>query len=151
MIICFFSAYVTEADEVIADFRTISKNYIKTWLVVDLFGCFPSDLITVMGVNIFGSAEKILKLARVPRLVRLIKLFSLLKIFKVLKYSSYIGKFVGRYFRTSGQIRLLKIMLIACFSIHLIACFWFFSAALNDFTPATWVFRKGIVDSGPLW
>jgi hypothetical protein len=97
------------------------------------------------------NTEKILKLARLPRLVRLIKIFSLLKIFKILKYSSFIGKFVGRYFRTSGQIRLVKILLIACFSVHLIACFWFFSAVMNDFSPATWVFRKGIVDNGPLW
>jgi Ion transport protein len=51
MIICFFSAYVTETDEVISDFRTISKSYIKSWLIVDLFGCFPSDLITLMGVD----------------------------------------------------------------------------------------------------
>ena len=102
MIVCFFSAYVTEADEVISDFKTISKNYIQTWLVLDLFGCFPSDLIQLLGVDKMDNTEKILKLARVPRLVRLIKIFSLLKIFKVLKYSSYIGKFVGRYFRTSG-------------------------------------------------
>jgi hypothetical protein len=68
-----------------------------------------------------------------------------------MRYSSYTGKLVRRYFRTSGQIRLIKILVIACFSVHLIACFWFFSAVLNDFSPATWVFRKGIVDNGPLW
>lgn len=102
MIICFFSAYRTESDEVVTGFREITNNYMKTWLAIDLCGCFPSDLIAVMGANGMNGSLKILKLARLPRLYRLIRLFSLAKIFKLMKYSSTIGKFIGKYFRTSG-------------------------------------------------
>jgi len=49
MLICFFSAYVTEDDEFVCDIRTICITYIKSWwFVADLLGSFPSDLITLL-------------------------------------------------------------------------------------------------------
>jgi hypothetical protein len=35
------------------------------------------------------------------------------------------------------------------FITHIMGCFWFLAAKLQDFAPDTWVYEKGIVDENP--
>lgn len=45
IIINFFSSYITEEGETIADLKTIAKNYLKSWFFLDLVACIPFNLI----------------------------------------------------------------------------------------------------------
>jgi len=51
MCICFITAYIDDQERLEVNFRTISASYIKSWFIVDLFGCFPSDIILLLGIS----------------------------------------------------------------------------------------------------
>ena len=41
------------------------------------------------------------------------------------------------------------ILLMGFFTVHLVSCFWFLFAKLDDFDPTTWIFRLKLTDSSP--
>lgn len=46
----------------------------------------------------------------------------------------------------AGVTRMIFTLIFAFFSVHLISCFWFLAAKLNDFDETTWVARLGYQD-----
>ena len=46
----------------------------------------------------------------------------------------------------AGMKRILVVTGLALFFAHLVACFWFLFAKLNDFGPDTWVAKRGIAN-----
>ena len=48
-----------------------------------------------------------------------------------------------------GLIRLLNVLAIMFFLVHLMACFWFMAATFEDSLYDTWVGGRGIVDASP--
>jgi len=45
-----------------------------------------------------------------------------------------------------GIIRLVKFSFTVLILVHLIACFWFYTAKFDDFHPDSWVARHGYLD-----
>lgn len=42
--------------------------------------------------------------------------------------------------------RMILITFLGIFFVHLVSCFWYFAAKLDDFGPDTWVFRLKMQD-----
>ena len=48
-----------------------------------------------------------------------------------------------------GMIRMLTVLCVMLFLVHLMSCFWFLAATLEDNLYNTWVGGRGVVDSDP--
>ena len=46
----------------------------------------------------------------------------------------------------NGILRMMKVAGSVCFLVHLMACFWYLLAKLENFGPDTWVVRSGLID-----
>jgi hypothetical protein len=46
-----------------------------------------------------------------------------------------------------GVVRMLKVLSFTVFLIHLMGCFWFLAASLEDNMYYTWVGERGLIDS----
>lgn len=78
-------------------------------------------------------------------------MMKLLKLIRLLKYQDSVLKYLGRWFSDTNTARMMQSLIIAIFSVHVIACFWFLSARFDDFSPSTWVYRKGLIDNTTFW
>jgi hypothetical protein len=87
LILNFFMSYEdAESGREIKDPKRITRNYLKTWFVLDLLACVPFDLVFSLTLNQDReNLEEVTKLARVARIYRLYRLIRLLRIFKVLR------------------------------------------------------------------
>lgn len=45
-----------------------------------------------------------------------------------------------------GIYKLFKFIISVCMCVHIMGCFWFFTAKLENFTPETWVVKYGYYD-----
>jgi hypothetical protein len=48
-----------------------------------------------------------------------------------------------------GVVKMLMVAVSVLFLVHLMGCFWFLIARLDNFNPETWVIRKGYIDEEP--
>lgn len=46
---------------------------------------------------------------------------------------------------------MIQSLIVAVPLVHVIACFWFLSARFDEFSPQTWVHRRGLLDNSPEW
>ena len=58
---------------------------------------------------------------------------------------------ITSFLKERGKIKLLKIFTFAIFSVHLMACFWYLFASLQDNLFNTWVGAMDLVDSNMLY
>lgn len=124
----------------------IFKAYLCGWLLPDLISIFPFDLLNVdsAGANNlvrFGRMAKFVRLVRGTKLVRLVKYFS---------KSDSMSKLAELLEVYSGITRLITTLYTVLLLVHLAACLWYFSAKISNFSPDTWVVRRGIQDSDPI-
>ena len=94
-----------------------------------------------------GRYNKLLRLLRLPRLYRLIKILRVMKLFRMGGSTQSLRKLFKNMNLNIGIFRMLRVLLNVLFLTHLVACFWFFLAKLNDFDPTTWVYKANLVDS----
>lgn len=43
-----------------------------------------------------------------------------------------------------GRTRMIKSLALATLCVHLISCLWYMSAEFYEFSPLTWVARRGL-------
>jgi len=89
--------------------------------------------------------NKLIRLARIPRLYRLLRILRLFKLIRVFKYSRILSSFLAAAKMNAGISRMLKVIATIFLSIHLMTCFWFLVAKLNDFNEGTWVSQMGLI------
>lgn len=123
----------------------IFKAYLRGMLLLDLLSIFPFDKLEIdnSGANNlvrFGRLAKFVRLVRGTKLIRLVKYFS---------KSDSMQKLAELLEMYSGITRLITTMYSVLLLVHLAACLWYFSAKLSNFSPDTWVVRRGIQDSDP--
>lgn len=87
-----------------------------------------------------SSKNRLLRLARLQRLYRLIRIFRVVKLVKMAKYNDEIVHILQKFDLKSSQTRILKLLVLSLFLVHLIACFFYLSAKMNDFSQNTWVY-----------
>lgn len=82
IILTFNSAYYNDNFILIDDRKTITRDYIKSWFLIDLIAIVPFDKILI-GTG--GDFNDMVRLARMGRLYKLVKLIKLLRFFKLMK------------------------------------------------------------------
>lgn len=123
--------------------KKIARNYITGWFFIDLVALIPIQMFESM----FGSKElKLARLARIPRLYRLVRILRMLKMLRIFKRSSEINEWMNSLDIYIGLIRMLKVLSLSLFLIHLMSCFWYMGATLQEDIWGTWVGKAGIVD-----
>ena len=117
ILVIFNTAYYDVDLQLLDDRKTLAKNYIYSWLFIDLLAIIPFGL---MNSSIEGDS-KLVRVTRVGRLYKLVKLNRLLKMLKILKLKSKVKIMDGA---KSGYERMIFFMMIFLILIHIVACCW---------------------------
>lgn len=143
------SAYYDDGYVLVADIRKIAGRYLKTWFIIDLIACMPFDWIIYGRIDTDSSLDKYGKFVRFLRLPRIYNLIRLSRIQKALKQVQLheLLESVSDFFKLRHtELKLLKACSIVILAIHIIACFWYYTAKIDGFSPDTWVVRSGYID-----
>ncbi len=85
-----FTAYKDHNDNLIDSPCVIFKNYLKSWLLLDILAVFPFDLIIKTKKKESGGGyTDLFALLRLPRLYRLIRVARVIKMTKKAKKNKY--------------------------------------------------------------
>ena len=148
IVLTFFSAYTDEEENLVKNHKKIIKKYLKSWFIIDIISVLPLN--TVFKSGKFSGLTKISKL---PKLYRLIKLTKLLRMTKMSSKGNLnrVTKFFMEKLKINANVeRLFFFVLTFLLMNHLCACFWYFMAKIEDFSPDSWVVRLGYMDSSNL-
>ena len=152
ILVNFFSCYQLTNGRIIDSRLTIAKNYVKTWFLIDLISSIPFTIIDLFLQNSQNPGyNKFLKLTRLPRLYKLFRLAKLIRFLKVYESNPTYERIQDCFQESSRIVKLFKFSVLVSLCIHLMACFWYFSARFADFSPDTWVVRNSFVDEGMMY
>lgn len=84
IVIIFNSCYYDEDFMIIEDRKIIAKDYIQSWLIIDLVAILPLELI----LNTNNSSIEMVRIARMGRMYKMIKMAKILRVLKIIKQSS---------------------------------------------------------------
>ncbi len=87
-----------------------------------------------------------MRLARIARLYRLLRIVRLFKIMKIIRYSISLQKLMDKIKMNVAAGRMIMMMILGCFLVHLVSCLWYFLAKIDDFGEETWIYRMKEVD-----
>lgn len=145
----FNSSYMDEDQGLlIANRKVIAKSYLKGWFLIDLVACIPFQYF--LDANNSGSDSsynKLLRLARIPRLYRLIRIMRLFKMVRLFRNQVLFTKLINTLKVSGGILRLIKFGFTVMLVVHIVGCFWYYTAKLQDLTPDTWVVRYNMENS----
>ena len=148
IVLTFFSAYTDEEENLVKNHKKIIKKYLKSWFIIDIISVFPIN-------NLFknGKYSGLTKISKLPKLYRLIKLTKLLRMTKMSSKGNLnrVTKFFMEKLKINANVeRLFFFVLTFLLMNHLCACFWYFMAKIEDFSPDSWVVRLGYMDNSNL-
>ena len=78
------------------------------------------------------------------RLFRVLRIF---KIFKLFKYNKKFQQWFGYLNLGATATKMLKLVIMGVFLVHLFSCIWYLTAKLDDLNDNTWPVRKGLIYS----
>jgi hypothetical protein len=155
IVINFLSTYEDPATQIpVIDIKKIASNYITGWFLIDIIAVFPTQIIEdiVTGdQSQNGHQIKLVRLARLPRLYRLIRILRMLKMIRIFRKTQQFKEYISSFNISVGMIRMLNVLGLQFFMVHLMACFWFLAATFEDNLYDTWVGAKGLVDESSLY
>jgi len=146
IVLTFFSAYTDDEENLVKNHKKIIKKYLKSWFIVDIISVLPISYF----FNPSGKYSGLTKISKLPKLYRLIKLTKLLRITKMSSKGNLnkVTKFFMEKLKINANVeRLFFFVLTFLLMNHLCACFWYFMAKIEDFSPDSWVVRLGYIDS----
>ena len=148
IVLTFFSAYTDEEENLVKNHKKIIKKYLKSWFIIDIISVLPLN-------NVFksGKYSGLTKISKLPKLYRLIKLTKLLRMTKMSSKGNLnrVTKFFMEKLKINANVeRLFFFVLTFLLMNHLCACFWYFMAKIEDFSPDSWVVRLGYMDNSNL-
>lgn len=152
VLLTFITVQVQEDGQRINDRKVIACSYLKSWFWIDLLACIPFSLLDYFSseLPIKRGYNTLLRLLRLPRLYKLFRLARILKALKRTAYSS-LSERIQEFIQMNSRLwKLIKFLISVFLCVHIMACFWFFSARIDSFEPETWVVRYGFVDDG-IW
>ena len=155
IVINFLSTYEDPVTQIpVIDIKKIASNYITGWFLIDIIAVFPTQIIEdiVTGdQSQNGHQIKLVRLARLPRLYRLIRILRMLKMIRIFRKTQQFKEYISSFNISVGMIRMLNVLGLQFFMVHLMACFWFLAATFEDNLYETWVGAKGLVDESSLY
>lgn len=143
-----FTAYYNSKHKLVSNIKDIFLNYLRGWMLVDLVGCLPLELLKTNSTS--SSYNKLLRLLRLPRLYRLFKINKILKAIKAKKDKGFLAQVVAYINIKESVSQLISFFLSTIVFGHLIACLFYFAARYEDFSPMTWVYRFNYLSFSPL-
>ena len=149
IVLTFFSAYTDDEENLVKNHKKIIKKYLKSWFIVDIISVLPISYI----FHQQGKYSGLTKISKLPKLYRLVKLTKLLRITKMSSKGNLnkVTKFFMEKLKINANVeRLFFFVLTFLLMNHLCACFWYFMAKIEDFSPDSWVVRLGYIDSSNL-
>lgn len=81
--------------------------------------------------------------AAVYRLLRILRVFKLLKI---MKFTDRMNKIISKSNLSNSMVRIMIILVVALFMVHIFACFFYLSAKMHNFSNDTWVIQTDNLD-----
>ena len=139
-----FSAYYDSERNLVTSRSLILANYAKGWMLIDILAWFPFDLLLSNNQNGKGKFARILRL---PKLYRLLRFSKLLKLLKTHFHKEVLDKIQEFLSMKNSAVKVAKSYITIIIFVHIIACFWYLSSKLYDFSPDTWVIRLNYQDS----
>lgn len=134
------SAFYNEDNQLETSRKYIFLNYLKTWMFLDICALLPYHIFQSNPTS-SSSSSKLIKMIRLLRLYRLFKIYHLIKQFKNAGNSEEPQMIKEGFVINEALKHLIKFSLKTLIAIHVISCFWYFSAKIQDFEPNTWVVR----------
>jgi hypothetical protein len=118
----FITGYYDRAGTLVIDRKMIAKNYMKSWLVIDVLSILPFGYIELANKALndengkSGGNIKAFKLLRIFRIGKMLKLARLKRILE--RYQEHIQSMVYTF-------KLIFMLLISLFTTHVLACLWY--------------------------
>lgn len=78
---------------------------------------------------------KLIRLSRLPRLYRLMRILRLIKLLRLLKSNQTFKRVFDLINMNVGIMKMVTVTVSVFFLVHLVGCFWFLQAKLDDFNP----------------
>jgi hypothetical protein len=135
------------------NYKKLARNYFFGFFVIDCWAVFPTQFFEVFGapeaptgLDIIGS-HFLLEQTRKAALYKLIRVLRVFKLIKLLKYYSRLNKMISKLNINRSTIRIMNIMILALFMVHIFACFFYLSAKMHDFSSDTWVVQRDDLDT----
>mmetsp|Transcript_20323 Transcript_20323/g.52039 ORF Transcript_20323/g.52039 Transcript_20323/m.52039 type:complete len:516 (-) Transcript_20323:1454-3001(-) len=140
----FFTGYITESDcdDAFIEWspKRVAKKYVLGWFLIDLVAALPFYLF-INGDTSLASVNRIPRIARLPRIFKLFRLFRLVKLARISRGGAMLQKMSEWTSINPALVRTIKFLFSIVLVSHMMACFWYLTAALSDFNRATWVSR----------
>jgi len=148
LVVNFFTGYFAgerdkdvEPGTLITDKGRIARNYIRTWLVVDLVSIIPwgeiADLVQpdqASGSSSSSSSAQMAKLTKVLKFVRVLRLFRMLRLAKLANIWERVEERVGSFMLLQLTALFRTLFAIVCIC-HWNACIWWLvGQPMNQFT-----------------
>ena len=122
--------YDKRNSRIIGDRTIIRKQYIRSWLWVDLISCLPLDLIEVcMGKDTIHHHFSVVRLVRVLKILKLVRL---------LRADMLVGILQDYMSVTHEEVQFVKLLFLVLMTIHFMGCGLFVIAELED-TQTNWL------------
>uniref|UniRef100_A0A8C2FLJ4 Cyclic nucleotide-binding domain-containing protein n=1 Tax=Cyprinus carpio TaxID=7962 RepID=A0A8C2FLJ4_CYPCA len=132
---------IEDNSDIILDPKTIKKNYLKTWFIVDFVSSIPVEYIFLIVEK--GIDSEVYKTARALRIVRFTKILSLLRLLRLSRLIRYIHQweeiFHMTYDLASAVMRIINLIAMMLLLCHWDGCLQFLVPMLQDFPSDCWV------------
>lgn len=140
--------YLDEEGNIIVKRKEIFLNYLRGWLIVDIFTCIPFEILQLFTGG-YSATNKLARMTKLRVLPRLFRVARLLKMVKHVRSSSFVQQLQLLFSLSHRIMQVLTMFTGTIICIHVIACFWYFVAKMNDFNSETWISRYKFEDKEP--
>ena len=123
---CFITSYTDPYKQIeVTNVKMISKNYLKSWFMIDVLSIFPFDAV----MDGYSNANSLVRVARIGKLYKIIRLFRLIKILKMVKSNKKLVHHFSEHMKiNNGMERLLMFLGVLVILVHTAACFFVITA-----------------------
>lgn len=143
IVITLNTPYYDLLGKLITSRKKIFLNYLKGFLIFDIISIFPFYLLENQQVLRSNSLIRIVRITSISKVLRGSKI---LKLMKYLKNSESIAKMIKFLKLYRGIVRLLILAFCVFIMAHFVACMFYLTAKLDNYSPSTWVVRYGFED-----
>jgi hyperpolarization activated cyclic nucleotide-gated potassium channel 1 len=145
IVITFFTPYERFNGDYEVRIKRIAVNYLAGGFLIDFMASLPTQVFEKKDEGGAGST-KLLRLARLQRLYRLVRIFRVIKLVKATKYNEQLFVILKIFDFKQSHTRIIKVLMLSLFLVHLFGCFFYLQAKLQDFSTDTWVNKRGEID-----
>lgn len=141
-------AYYDSNDHLVYRHRKIFVNYLKKWMLIDIVGCLPLDLILEASPSQSGGGKynNLLRLLRLPRLYRLLRISKIFKLLGQYKNSEIVMKIQDFLNIKQSVAKLIGVFFTVFICVHIFACLWAFVPKLENYSTSSWIVKGGFLD-----